>query len=291
MPRALTLVLLFFSTLAPAQKLVFAPLAKETVEVRLKSFKRDNVEREATLRQMFTEAGCGPGRLQEIPVKREKAPNVLCVLPGSSDSVIVVGAHFDHGGTGDGVVDNWSGASLLPSLLQSTGIEKRKHTYIFIGFTGEEDGLVGSGAYANSLTPEERAKIKAMVDIDSIGLSFTRVWVTRSDKRLTGELARMSQLLKLSVAEEDGDQIVGMAAATPPPRPGPMPRVLRGPAADSFNFESYRIPVLIIHSLTRETFPVLHSSKDNLSAIHLNDYYDTYKLLVGYLADLDNVLP
>ncbi len=288
MPRVFLLVLMLLPAWpAPAQKLVFAPLAKETIEARLKTFKQDNREREAVLRELFTEAGCGPGTLREIPVKHEKAPNVLCILPGSTDSLIVVGAHFDHVSEGDGVVDNWSGASLLPSLLQSTAIEPRKHTYIFIGFTGEEDGLVGSEAYAESLTKEERAKIKAMVDIDSIGLSFTRVWVTRSDKNLTMELARMSQLLKLSVAEEDADQLVGSAAPPPPLRPGRMPRVRRGPAADSFSFESYKIPVLMIHSLTRETLPVLHSSKDTLSAIHLDDYYDTYKLLVGYLADLD----
>ena len=266
----LALLIVLWSSLAPAQKLVFAPLAKETVEARLRGFKRDNMEREATLRELFQEAGCGPDRLKELPVKHEKPPNVLCVLPGSSDSVILVGAHFDHVSAGDGVVDNWSGASLLPSLLQSTAIEPRKHTYIFIGFTGEEDGLVGSEAYAKSLRPEERSKIKAMVDIDSIGLSFTRVWVTRSDKNLVRELARMSQLMKLSVAEVDADRVG---------------------AGDSFSFQPYKIPVILIHSITQDTLRILHTSKDTLAAIRMDDYYDTYKLLVRYLLDLDNVLP
>lgn len=290
MARCLLLIVLLAAT-APAQELVFAPLSKVTIEGRLRGFKRDNREREATLRGLFAEAGCGPGTLKEIPVKHEKAPNVLCVLPGSTDSVILVGAHFDHVSEGDGVVDNWSGAALLPSLLQSTAIAPRKHTYIFIGFTGEEDGLVGSEAYAGSLTKEEREKIKAMVDIDSVGLSFTRVWVTRSDKKLTVELARVSQLLKLSVAEEDADQFGGTGLLNPRVNSRRMPRVRRGPAADSFSFQPYHIPVLMIHSITPDTLPILHSSKDTISAIHLDDYYDTYRLMVGYLSDLDNVLP
>jgi Zn-dependent M28 family amino/carboxypeptidase len=69
------------------------------------------------------------------------------MLPGSSDQVIIVGAHFDRVPEGDGVVDNWSGASLLPSLYEAVKNEPRKHTYIFIGFTDEEQGEVGSRFY------------------------------------------------------------------------------------------------------------------------------------------------
>ncbi len=60
---------------------------------------------------------------------------MICVLPGNSEKVIIVGAHFDHVSDGSGVVDNWSGASLLPSLYQALKDHPRKHTFIFIGFT------------------------------------------------------------------------------------------------------------------------------------------------------------
>src|SRR5260370_15932272 len=75
--------------------------------------------------------------------ERVEAPKCICVLPGSSGKVIV-GAHFDHVSEGDGVVDNWSGASLLPSLYQTVKNEPRKHTHIFIGFTDAELREVGS---------------------------------------------------------------------------------------------------------------------------------------------------
>ena len=77
-------------------------------------------------------------------MKGSRLPSVICWPPGSSDKVIIVGVHFDRVSKGDGVVDNWSGASLLPSLYEAVKSEPRKHTYIFIGFTDEEVGEAGS---------------------------------------------------------------------------------------------------------------------------------------------------
>ena len=45
---------------------------------------------------MFAEAGCDDQHLSEQPVKGSKLPNIVCLLPGSSDRMIIVGAHFDH---------------------------------------------------------------------------------------------------------------------------------------------------------------------------------------------------
>jgi hypothetical protein len=115
----------------------YKPVSRELVESRLKKYAGNDQQREATLKQMFGDAGCDGQYLSEQAVKRAKQPNVICVLPGSSDKVIIVGAHFDHVSAGDGVVDNWSGASLLPSLFEAVKTEPRKHSYIFVGFTDE----------------------------------------------------------------------------------------------------------------------------------------------------------
>src|SRR5256714_10071344 len=124
-------------------------------------------ERESTLKRLFLTNGCESSHLQEESVKYAKNPNVICVLPGNSDRIIVVGAHFDHVERGSGAVDNWSGASLLPSLLQSLCQEPRKHTFVLIGFTDEEFGMIGSRFYVNALKPDERARIDAMVNMDT----------------------------------------------------------------------------------------------------------------------------
>jgi hypothetical protein len=62
-------------------------------------------------------AGAGCGQVIEQPVKWSRQGNVVCTLPGKGEGTIVVGAHFDKSNA-LGVVDNWSGASLLPSLYQ-----------------------------------------------------------------------------------------------------------------------------------------------------------------------------
>ena len=48
--------------------------------------------------------------------------------------------------------------------------------------------------------------------------------------------------------------------------------------------------MVIIHSLTQATIPILHSPKDNYEAIHPQDYYDSYRLLSAFLALLDEKL-
>jgi putative aminopeptidase FrvX len=135
----------------------YHPVTREAVEARLKKYKGNNQQREATLKQMFAESGCDDQHVSEQPVKGSKLPNVICFLPGSSDKVIIVGAHFDRVSEGDGVVDNWSGAALLPSLYEAVKVAPRKHTYIFIGFTDEERGEVGSRFYAQQMTKEQIA--------------------------------------------------------------------------------------------------------------------------------------
>ena len=47
---------------------------------------------------------------------------------------------------------------------------------------------------------------------------------------------------------------------------------------------------LLIHSITQEPLPILHSPRDRMDAIHLADYYDTYRLIAAYLAYLDVTL-
>jgi hypothetical protein len=144
-------------------------VSREVIETRLEKYKGSDQQREATLKQLFAEAGCDDEHLSEQPVKGSKLPNVVCLLPGSSDKVIIVGAHFDHSSEGDGVVDNWTGASLLPSLYQAVKIEPRKHTYIFIGFTDEEKGEVGSHFYARQMTKEQVSATDAIGQHGHVG--------------------------------------------------------------------------------------------------------------------------
>ncbi|HEX9111869.1 MAG TPA: M28 family peptidase [Terriglobales bacterium] len=243
---------------------------RPAIEAHLKSFSTRNSEREALIRKWFAESGCQDSNLSEQSLERKLPPNVICVLPGETQEVIVVGAHTDHvDDLGAGVVDNWTGASLLPSLLYSLSGQPRHHTFIFVGFTAEEKGLVGSAYYADHLTPEQRTRIEAMVNMDSLGLGPTEVWATHADKTLLDALASVAAASKLPVSAMNVDNLG---------------------TADSESFARYHIPRITLHSVTQETWPILHSSRDQLDAIKMSDYYDSYHLIAEYLAYLDGVL-
>lgn len=254
---------------ALAEKLNFIRVERATIEQRLKEPPRKNAERGKRLKEMLGSAGCAPELLVEQKVKGSKLPNVVCTLKGATDSVIVVGAHYDFVNAGQGVVDNWSGAALLPSLLASLKDHPRKHTFIFVGFSDEEVGLVGSKAYVKQLSKEEIGRYRAMVNMDSLGLSPTKVWVSRADKRLVDALGNVAGSLKLPVAGVNVEKVG---------------------STDSVPFAQAKIPSITIHSVTQETLEVLHSTRDNMKAIQMDSYYDTYNLLAVYLAYLDTIL-
>ena len=253
-----------------SQPIRFRLADRSVIEEHLKSFSNKNSEREAAIRAWFAESGCKEPNLSEQSLERKLPPNVICVLPGETQEVIVVGAHTDHVDTfGDGVVDNWTGASLLPSLLYSLSGQSRRHTFVFVGFTAEEKGLVGSEYYAEHLTPEQRTRIEAMVNMDSLGLSPTKVWATHADKALLDALALVASASGLPIAAVNVD---GLGTA------------------DSESFARYQIPRITLHSVTEETWPILHSTRDRLDAVKMKDYYDSYHLVAEYLAYLDDVL-
>jgi hypothetical protein len=261
------------SAQSPAQsraRIHFLLQSREVVESRLKSFSTKNSEREVLIRKWFAESGCKGANLSEQAIDRKLPPNVICVLPGETQQVILVGAHTDKVESfGDGVVDNWTGAVLLPALLASLGGQLRHHTLIFVGFSGEEKGLVGSQYFVDHLTNEQRAHIDGMVNFDSLGLGPTEVWASHADKVLLDALASVTTASKLPVTSMN---------------------VPEGATADSESFARYQIPRVTLHSVTQKNWPILHSQSDKVAAIKMNDYYDSYKLIAAYLAYLDGAL-
>lgn len=261
-------VLLARTSLAQNQ-LEFRTLTQDAIEVRLQAFSAKNDQREATLKQLFIQSGCKDDRLTEQVVRKNLPPNLICVLPGQTDQVILVGAHSDHAERGDGVVDNWSGASLLPSLFYSLSETARHHTYVFIAFTDEEGGMVGSEFYARTLPAVQRTRVSGMVNMDTLGLGPTEVWASRSDNTMLDALAQTAFAMKIPVTAMNVDQVG---------------------STDSESFARFRIPRITLHSVTPETWPILHSSRDKLNAVKMKDYYESYHLIAGYLTFLDTYL-
>jgi hypothetical protein len=240
------------------------------LQSRLKSFSIHDDEREKRIRNWFAEAGCDGKHLSEQSLDPQLPPNVICVLPGNTQEVIVVGAHTDHVDSGEGVVDNWTGTVLLPALLYSLSARPRHHTFVFVAFSGEEKGLIGSRYYVDHLSADQRAQIEAMVNFDSLGLGPTKVWASHADKMLLAALLKTASTVKLPISAMNVEEV--------------------GATADSESFAHYNIPRITLHSVTQETWSILHSPSDKLDAISLRDYYDSYKLVARYLVYLDDTL-
>ena len=119
----------------------------------------------------------------QFPQTRTKPPiveagyrsqNVCGYFPGKTDTMIVFTAHYEHLGMhGDtifyGAHDNASGTAAVMDLARQLNTKhiplNTKYTYVFLFFSGEESGLIGSRHFTeHPLIPLD--KVKLLVNID-----------------------------------------------------------------------------------------------------------------------------
>lgn len=112
----------------------------------------------------------------ESKLTLHKAVNVTAMVPGVyPDSFIFVTAHYDHLGRMGNVLfpganDNASGVSMMMNLARAFASDsvKPKYTMVFVGFAGEEAGLIGSEYMASHpLVPLEQ--IRFLLNLDLMG--------------------------------------------------------------------------------------------------------------------------
>jgi aminopeptidase S len=88
---------------------------------------------------------------------------------GNPDRVVMIGAHLDSVPEGPGIVDNGSGvASLLEIATRISGSQDVKNSVRFAFFGNEETGLQGSTGYVESLSADDRKKIKLYLNVDMV---------------------------------------------------------------------------------------------------------------------------
>ncbi|MFZ1704011.1 MAG: M20/M25/M40 family metallo-hydrolase [Saprospiraceae bacterium] len=111
-----------------------------------------------------------------------KGTNIIGFIDNGAPNTVVIGAHYDHLGYGDsgslhvgeraihnGADDNASGVIGLLYLAESLKKGKFKNNnYLFIAFSGEEKGLLGSNFFINNPTVDKN-KINYMINMDMIG--------------------------------------------------------------------------------------------------------------------------
>jgi len=125
----------------------------------------------------------------DVVKKRVTAQNVVGLLEGTDpvlkNEYVIIGAHFDHLGMGgegsgsrapeklaihNGADDNASGTAGVLELAQKLAADRSelKRSVIFVAFTGEEMGLLGSKEFV-SKPPVDLKKVNAMINLDMVG--------------------------------------------------------------------------------------------------------------------------
>lgn len=85
---------------------------------------------------------------------------------GDPENVVALGAHSDSVGEGPGINDDGSGTISLLEVAKHLSKFKVNNKVRFAWWAAEEEGLLGSYHYANTLSPEENEKIRLFMDYD-----------------------------------------------------------------------------------------------------------------------------
>jgi len=192
-----------------------------------------------------------------INIEDKSSQNVVGFIEGSDpklkNEIVIIGAHYDHVGymkqhadTVDyifnGADDNASGTSGVLAVAQAFGAmhTKPKRSVLFITFTGEEKGLMGSKSYVKKpLFPLENTV--AMLNIDMIGRNGkdTLFMVSEAASPDLGQINR------------EVNKELGMTLIDEEKLPG---------GSDHMSFQSKNIPFLFYHSGLHED---LHKVSDS----------------------------
>jgi hypothetical protein len=169
-------------------------------------------------------------------VRAYDSANVIGSLPGASPEAIVYSAHLDHHGICEpqakdpicnGAIDNATGvAEILEIARGFAALDKRERTVVFIAFTGEELGLLGSSFFSRHPTVP-RARMIADLNFDQLlPAGPVREVVLRG-----AELSTLEQHVRAAAVE------LGIAIG-----PDPVPEQNFYARSDQFSFARIGIP-------------------------------------------------
>ena len=212
---------------------------------------------------------------QEIPTEfyNDKYPhteNVLGFIPGKTDEIIVLSAHYDHLGKKDGKIyngadDDGSGSMAILEIAQAfkkaaDAGHQPKRGILILHVTAEEKGLIGSEYYSkNPVFP--LAKTVTNLNIDMIGRVDERhqddpdyIYLIGSD-RLSTELHRVSEKANEETVDLELDYKYNAKS-------DPNRFYFR---SDHYNFAKHDIPVIFYFNGTHADYHQPTDTADKLN--------------------------
>lgn len=211
-----------------------------------------------------------------------KTKNVTAVIPGSDpilkNEFILIGAHYDHLGLGgpgsgsrvpdtiavhNGADDNASGTAAIIEIFERLASQRNnlKRSVIFMAFSAEEMGLLGSKFFTNNPFVD-LSKIKFMFNLDMVGR------LDSVDKNLTiggtGTAAGLEELINKHVIS------AGLNVKFNSEGYGP---------SDHASFYAKDIPVMFVFSGIHDDY---HTPRDDAHLIN----YEGQKLIADLVYEI-----
>ena len=203
--------------------------------------------------------------------------NIAGILSGTGDGCVIVGGHYDHLGRNaegthfPGADDNASGIAALWAIASELAAEgPRSRDILFVAFSGEEEGLLGSRWYVeHPLRPLESTV--AMINLDTVGRIVDRKLFVFSTRSAT-EFPRALQGVNLGF---DFDLAM--------PEMGPL-------AGDQVSFVEKGVPALHLFTGPNEDYHRTTDLPEKLDYEGLSEIAVFTAELVRFLADREQSL-
>lgn len=225
-------------------------------------------------------AAAHAGLPYELPTQ-----NVVAVLRGSDPSLageyVVLGAHFDHLGRSgssaldpdsteavrNGADDNASGTAAVMELARLLSRHPPRRSVIFVTFSGEELGLLGSQRFVER-PPVPADRIVAMLNFDMVGR-------LRNDRVIVYGVETATEMRALvdTAATATGLQVRGVGDGFGP--------------SDHSSFYAHGIPVLHFFTDLHEDYHRATDDPDKVSAAGIGRVVQLAERVVRAIADRD----
>ncbi|WP_299883477.1 M28 family peptidase [uncultured Lacinutrix sp.] len=203
--------------------------------------------------------------------------NVIGFIDNKAEHTIIIGAHYDHLGLGaegslhrgntaihNGADDNASGVAVLLNLAKQLKTKNINNNYLFMAFSGEEMGLLGSNYFVKHPTIDTK-KANYMINMDMVGR-------LKADSTLAVYGVGTSPILKQTVTSNNSKfKLVQKESGVGP--------------SDHTSFYNADIPVLHFFTGQHEDY---HKPSDDIEKLNYEGMQTISNYIFEIITDLDN---
>ncbi|MDA3891081.1 MAG: M28 family peptidase [Salinivirgaceae bacterium] len=221
-----------------------------------------------------------------------KVENVAGFIYGEDTSkTVVVSAHYDHigevlGEINYGADDNASGTAALLESARLMSIDARngikpKINVLFVAFSGEEMGLLGSKAFVND-PAVDLSKIKLNINMDMVGRWDSKHEKDRSFVYILAAGDNAKQLF--SIGKKQLNKPKGFNVSN---KPGGREKVIFKYGSDHYSFLNKNIPISVFFTGLHDDYHTPGDTPDKINYENLTNITSTVYQYIYKVAELE----